>query len=275
MQPKLAILFAAALFPLAAAGQDTPAGPKTNAPAASAPATPENPNFKTDQEKSGYALGMELGAGFKRQGMEIDAAAFAKGFADSFSGGKMLMTDDEAHVILKAAQQKYEEKQAAVRAAKAEEAKKAGEDFLAANKTKDGVVTLPDGLQYKIVKAGDGRKPTAEDTVVCNYRGTFTDGTEFDSSEKNGGPATFQVGGVIKGWTEALQRMPVGSKWQLVLPSSLAYGDTGADNVIPPGAVLVFDVELVSIKDKEPGTDAPAKPDAAKPDEPKAATPQQ
>ncbi len=265
MQRQLTILFAAALFTVAAAAQDKPAGsspaaPATNAPAGSASATPDNPNFKTEQEKNGYALGMELGAGFKRQGMEIDPATFARGFADAFAGGKTLLTDDEAKVILKAAQQKYEEKQAAVRAAKAEESKKAGDDFLAANKAKDGVVTLADGLQYKIVKAGEGKKPTADDTVVCNYSGKFIDGTEFDSSEKNGGPATFQVGGVIKGWTEALQLMPVGSKWQLVLPSSLAYGETGAGNVIPPGAVLMFDVELVSIKDKEaPAADAPAK----------------
>jgi FKBP-type peptidyl-prolyl cis-trans isomerase FklB len=265
MQRQLTILFAAALLTIAAAAQDTTAGSAPAAPAASAPAgpattTPDNPNFKTEQEKNGYALGMELGAGFKRQGMEVDPETFARGFADAFAGGKTLLSDDEAKVILKAAQQKYEEKQAAIRAAKAEEAKKAGDDFLAANKAKDGVVTLPDGLQYKIVKAGEGKKPAASDTVVCNYRGTFIDGTEFDSSEKNGGPATFQVGGVIKGWTEALQLMPVGSKWQLFLPSALAYGETGAGNVIPPDATLVFDVELVSIKDKEePAPDAPDK----------------
>ncbi len=125
---------------------------------------------------------------------------------------------------------------------------KEGADFLAANKTKDGVVTLPSGLQYKIVTAGTGAKPTAKDTVVCNYRGTFINGTEFDSSYKRGQPASFPVGGVIKGWTEALQLMPVGSKWQLFVPPDLAYGERGAGGAIGPNQTLVFDVELISIK---------------------------
>jgi FKBP-type peptidyl-prolyl cis-trans isomerase len=128
--------------------------------------------------------------------------------------------------------------------------KTAGEAFLAANKTKEGVVTLPSGLQYKILKAGDGPKPTAADTVVCNYRGTLIDGKEFDASEKHGGPATFPVSGVIKGWTEALQLMPVGSKWQLYIPSDMAYGASGAGGDIGPNSTLIFDVELVSIKGK-------------------------
>jgi FKBP-type peptidyl-prolyl cis-trans isomerase FklB len=128
--------------------------------------------------------------------------------------------------------------------------KKVGDAFLAANKTKEGVVTLPSGLQYKILTAGDGAKPTAADSVVCNYKGTLINGKEFDASSKHGGPATFPVGGVIKGWTEALQLMPVGSKWQLFVPADLAYGQRGAGGDIGPGATLIFEVELLSIKAK-------------------------
>ena len=128
--------------------------------------------------------------------------------------------------------------------------KKDGDAFLAANKTKPGVVTLPSGLQYKILTTGTGPKPTATDSVVCNYRGTLIDGTEFDSSYKRGQPATFPVNGVIKGWTEALQLMPVGSKWQLFVPPDLAYGTRGAGNEIPPNSTLIFEVELQSIQAK-------------------------
>jgi FKBP-type peptidyl-prolyl cis-trans isomerase len=129
--------------------------------------------------------------------------------------------------------------------------KKEGDAFLAANKAKDGVVALPSGLQYKILIPGKGPKPTAGDSVVCNYRGTLIDGKEFDSSYKRGQPATFPVGGVIKGWTEALQLMPVGSKWQLFVPSELAYGDRGTGADIGPNATLIFEVELLSIQSKD------------------------
>src|SRR5208282_3574512 len=139
-----------------------------------------------------------------------------------------------------------------------------GEAFLAANKSKDGVVTLPSGLQYKILTAGTGPKPTASDSVVCNYRGTLINGTEFDSSYKRGQPATFGVGQVIKGWTEALQLMPVGSKWQLFIPSSLAYGERGAGADIGPNATLIFEVELVSIQDKNADKDKEKKDDKSK-----------
>jgi FKBP-type peptidyl-prolyl cis-trans isomerase len=128
--------------------------------------------------------------------------------------------------------------------------KKEGEAFLADNKSKEGVVALPSGLQYKVLKEGNGPKPTATDSVVCNYRGTLINGTEFDSSTKHGGPATFPVNGVIKGWTEALQLMPVGSKWQLFVPPDLAYAERGAGGDIGPNATLIFEVELVSIQNK-------------------------
>jgi FKBP-type peptidyl-prolyl cis-trans isomerase FklB len=151
--------------------------------------------------------------------------------------------------------------------------KATGDQFLAANKAKDGVVTLPSGLQYKILKEGTGPKPAATDEVVCNYRGTLIDGTEFDSSYKRGTPATFPVDKVIKGWTEALQLMPVGSKWELFVPSNLAYGERGAGqrgaDVIAPNSTLIFEVELMSIKDKseaKPAADAKPGDPAAQPD---------
>jgi FKBP-type peptidyl-prolyl cis-trans isomerase FklB len=138
--------------------------------------------------------------------------------------------------------------------------KKEGTAFLEANKTKEGVKVLPSGLQYKVLKEGTGPKPSAADTVVCNYRGTLIDGKEFDSSYKRGEPATFPVNGVIKGWTEALQLMPVGSKWQLFLPADLAYGDRGAGADIGPGATLIFEVELMSIQQAKPAEAKPAEP---------------
>jgi FKBP-type peptidyl-prolyl cis-trans isomerase FklB len=150
----------------------------------------------------------------------------------------------------------------------AETNKKDGDAFLAENKTKAGVVTLPSGLQYKILSEGTGPKPTAADSVVCNYKGTLLDGTEFDSSAKHGGPATFPVSGVIKGWTEALQLMPVGSKWQLFVPSDLAYGQRGAGGGIAPNSTLIFEVELVSIKSSDaaqPGVKAPPPAAGAEP----------
>jgi FKBP-type peptidyl-prolyl cis-trans isomerase FklB len=155
-------------------------------------------------------------------------------------GGKTLLTDQEAQASMEEVRSDLVKKQQA-------EGKKEGDDFLAANKGKEGVVTLPSGLQYKILTAGTGPKPTASDTVACNYRGTRIDGTEFDSSYKRGQPTKFPVNGVIKGWTEALQLMPVGSKWQLFIPSDLAYGERGNQG-IPPNSTLIFEVELVSIE---------------------------
>lgn len=211
------------------------------APAQDAPA------LKTDKDKLSYALGMNFGENFRKQGLDVDPAVFAKAFADSFNGGKTAMTDQEVQTLLMAAAQEVRKKQAAQQAEKGTAAQKEGEAFLAANKAKEGVVTLPSGLQYKILKSGTGEKPTADDTVVCNYKGTLINGTEFDASERHGGPATFPVKGVIAGWVEALQLMPVGSKWQLFVPSNLAYGAQGPGE-IGPNATLIFEVELVSIQ---------------------------
>jgi FKBP-type peptidyl-prolyl cis-trans isomerase FklB len=206
--------------------------------------------LKTDKDKASYAVGLNVGKSLQRDSVEVDPNIVAQGIKDALAGGKVLMTDDEAKaamVALKAAAQKNQE----AKMAQAGEAnKKEGDAFLAANKTKEGVVTLPSGLQYKILTAGTGPQPTAADTVVCNYKGTFLDGKEFDASSKHGGPSTFPVRGVIKGWTEALQLMPVGSKWQLFVPADLAYGPNGYGGVIAPNTTLIFEVELVSIKAK-------------------------
>jgi FKBP-type peptidyl-prolyl cis-trans isomerase len=188
---------------------------------------------------------------------------------DAMAGTKPLMTDAETQAALTALQADLKKHQAAVAAAEAAKNAKAGDTFLTENKAKPGVVTLPSGLQYKILTPGNGPKPTADDVVVCNYKGSLVDGTEFDSSYKRGKPATIPVGQVIKGWTEALQLMAVGSKWQLVIPPSLGYGDKGA-GPIGPDSTLLFDVELISIQPKEAkpaaGAAAPeAQPNAQQP----------
>ncbi len=173
---------------------------------------------------------------------------FAKGLQDMLAGGKTLLTPDEAKAVITELQKAMVVKQAAAAKAAGEKNKTEGEAFLAANKAKEGVVTLPSGLQYKVITTGTGPKPTLEQTVTCQYRGTLIDGKEFDSSFKRGQPASFPVKGVIKGWTEVLQLMPVGSKWQVFVPSALAYGERGAGADIGPNATLIFEIELVVIK---------------------------
>lgn len=205
--------------------------------------------FKTQKEKISYALGMDLGNQLKRQSVELDPEVFGQGLKDSISG-KTLMTEQEARTVITDLQNQLRQKQAEMTKLQGEKNKKEGDEFLAANKTKEGVVTLESGLQYKILTAGQGKKPTLEDTVVCNYRGTLINGTEFDSSFKRNQPATFALKGVIKGWTEALQLMPVGSKWQLFVPAALAYGERAPSPDIGPNSTLIFEVELLSIKDK-------------------------
>lgn len=203
--------------------------------------------LKTQQEKESYAMGMNLGTGLHRQGMSLDPALVAKGMRDALAGNKTLMTEDEARAALQTLQTDVRQKMDQKTKEEAATNRKEGDAFLAANKAKPGVVTLPDGLEYKILKEGTGPKPTASDTVTCNYRGTLINGKEFDSSYKRGQPASFPLGGVIKGWTEALQLMPVGSKWELYLPADLAYGDHPPSPDIAPGSTLIFEVELLSI----------------------------
>ncbi|MGA2797705.1 MAG: FKBP-type peptidyl-prolyl cis-trans isomerase [Thermoguttaceae bacterium] len=208
----------------------------------------EVPALKTQKEKVSYSIGVDVAKSFTKSGVDIDIDVFIKGLKDGFSGKKTLMTDDDMHATMTAFQSDLMKKQSQGKQTAAEENKKVGEAFLAENKKKEGVVALPSGLQYKILKAGNGKKPTAADTVECNYRGTLIDGTEFDSSYRRGQPTSFPVAGVIPGWTEALKLMPVGSKWQLFVPSQLAYKDQGAGAEIGPNATLIFEVELLGIK---------------------------
>ena len=228
--------------PSAAAKPGQATGAKTETPLA----------LKTQKDKASYAVGLGLGKSLKRDGVDVDPAIVSRGLRDAIAGGKTLLTDDEVKATMTAVQADVRKRQEVKMQAAGETNKQEGEAFLAANKSQEGVVALPSGLQYKILKEGTGPKPTATDSVVCNYRGTLLNNTEFDSSYKRGQPITLPVNGVIKGWTEALQLMPVGSKWQLFVPSDLAYGARGAGGgVIGPNATLVFEIELLSIQAKD------------------------
>jgi FKBP-type peptidyl-prolyl cis-trans isomerase len=206
----------------------------------------EPTDLKTEKDKVSYGIGVSVGKNFKQQGMEVDADLMVKGLKDELSGKKLLMSEDELRKTMTAYQQELRLKQMQARKAAAQDKKNEGDAFLAENKKKEGVVTLPGGLQYKILKAAEGKKPKADDTVEVKYRGTLIDGKEFDSS--GAATRTFKVDEVIPGWREALQLMPVGSKWQLVVPPELAYGERGMGQVIGPNATLIFEVELVAIK---------------------------
>jgi FKBP-type peptidyl-prolyl cis-trans isomerase len=216
-------------------------------------------------------IGTGYSQGLKKQSVEVDWNLVAQGMKDAAIGTKTRLTEDEAKAVLNEVQTQIKKEQQEKTQELAAKNKSEGETFLAANKTKDGVVTLPSGLQYKILTAGTGSKPAADDSVVCNYRGTLINGTEFDSSYKRKEPATFGVGQVIKGWTEALQLMPVGSKWQLFIPSGLAYGERGEPRGgIEPNSTLIFEVELMSIVDKNAEKNkGDKKDDNAKPEEKK------
>src|SRR5580704_2095140 len=239
-----------------------PAAPPAKAPApasgaqASAPATA----FKTQKEKISYAIGTEMGKGVKAQGIDVDPAILAQGLKDAMSGAKPQMSEEEIKQVITALQQEMRQKQMQMQEAAASENKTKGDAFLAENAKKDGVVALPDGLQYKILTAGQGKKPAESDTVLCNYKGTFIDGTEFDSSTQAGKPVPFEVKNVIPGFKEVLQLMPVGSKWQVFIPSTLGYGERGAGSVIGPNSALIFEIELVGIQEpaSPAGASAPA-----------------
>jgi FKBP-type peptidyl-prolyl cis-trans isomerase len=258
------ILIMAGLLPVCIAEQQaqTPAAKTPAAPAAKAPQTPaakparpatrtQAPlTLKTKKDKASYAIGMNFGVGLKKGGVDVDPAIVARGLRDSLLGSKTLLTEEQAKATLTELQGELRSRQQAMAQQAGESNKREGQAFLEANKAKGGVVALPSGLQYKILQEGSGPKPAAGDSVVCNYRGTLLDGTEFDSSYKRGEPATFPVGRVIKGWTEALQLMPVGSKWQLFIPPDLGYGPQGSGGQIGPNAVLIFEIELLSIQPK-------------------------
>lgn len=226
-------------------------GPNKDGPVAG---TAQNaPAPKTAKERMSYAIAMDLGGRLRKASMDVDQEMFMRGLKDALAGGKTLLTEQDVLAVMSEMQNELKGKQASMQTEKMQQATKEGEAFLAANKTKAGVVALPSGLQYKILKAGDGKTPTAADTVVCNYRGALIDGTEFANSQKAGKPATFPVKTTIKGWAEALQIMPVGSKWQVFIPPSLAYGERGLARSIGPNAVVVLEVELVAIKDVSTG----------------------
>jgi FKBP-type peptidyl-prolyl cis-trans isomerase len=260
--------------------QQTPPAKKPTTPAKSQPATSTKakaattskttpPALTTKKDKFSYALGMSQGTGmatnFHKLGVEFNPALIIQGLKDGLAGGKTQLTEEEARAIIMEVQNDVQKQQQEKVKQLGDTNKKEGDAFLAANKAKEGVVTLPSGLQYKILTAGTGPKPALTDTVSCNYRGTFVNGTEFDSSYKGGKPVSFPVNGVIKGWTEALQLMPVGSKWQLFIPSDLAYGPGGRPGM-PPNSTLVFEVELLSVQEKKPEAAAPDAPQPSMPD---------
>ncbi|MBI4326869.1 MAG: FKBP-type peptidyl-prolyl cis-trans isomerase [Chloroflexi bacterium] len=215
----------------------------------------EKVELKDQKSKVSYVIGLSVGKNFKQQTIDIDPETFARGFKDGLSGGDSSLTEAEMREVMTgfqaemmAKQEERKKLQTEKNKQSAEKNQKEGQAFLAENKKKEGVTTLPSGLQYRILKEGTGPSPRLSDTVVTHYRGTLIDGAEFDSSAKQGQPASFSLDGVIKGWTEALQLMKVGAKWQLFIPPDLAYGEQGAGAVIGPNATLIFDIELVSIE---------------------------
>lgn len=210
------------------------------------------PKLETTKDKVSYAIGMDLGIKIKRAGFDVDTAIIATAINDALAGKAPPLSQEEAGTVIRAYQQEMAAKQQEKAKDVAAKNREAGAAFLAANAKKDGVKTTASGLQYKIITEGKGEIPKANHQVTAHYRGTVIDGTEFDSSYKRGEPAPFGVTGVIAGWTEALQLMPVGSKWQLFIPADLAYKDQQRSEVILPGSTLIFDIELVSTKGPEP-----------------------
>lgn len=213
--------------------------------------------FADEKSRVSYAIGLMTGHSWKQQDVDFDPDLYVRGIKDALAGGEALLTQEQAQEAIMTFQKEFRAKQQAKAAELGEKNKADGEAFLAANKSKPGVQSFPDGLQYQVITEGSGPTPGPSDTVSVNYRGTLLDGTEFDSSYKRGQPAEFPVGGVIHGWTEALEKMPVGSKWKLFIPSELAYGERG-NRGIPPNSTLIFEVELLSTK-------APTPPPAAAP----------
>ena len=202
------------------------------------------PQLKDLKDKVSYSIGLDLGFNFKKQNLELNPDALLAGVKDALGGKQPLLNENEVKETMTALTKEIENKQKAL----AEQNVKDGEKFLAENKKKEGVKTTASGLQYKVIKEGTGPKPKLTDAVVANYRGTLINGTEFDSSYKRGQPATFPLTGVIKGWTEALQLMKVGSKYQLFIPANLAYGERAIGPDIGPNSTLIFEVELLDVK---------------------------
>jgi FKBP-type peptidyl-prolyl cis-trans isomerase FklB len=212
----------------------------------------EDAALKTQKDKVSYIIGTIVAKDMKSQGIDLNADLFIKGFRDVLSGAKPAISDKDAQETMKVFKDEMTAKIQAEKKKVAEENGKQEEAFLSQNKKKEGVQTLESGLQYKVMKEGSGNKPTLYDRVTVNYRGTLINGTEFDSSYKRNQPATFAVNGVISGWAQALPLMKTGSKWQIFVPSKLAYGEAGAGGVIPPNAMLIFEVELLSVDETAP-----------------------
>jgi FKBP-type peptidyl-prolyl cis-trans isomerase FklB len=235
--------------PAKAAGSETPANaePQSSLAASSGPAT--QPVINSHDDRISYASGADLARDIKRQGKAMNVDLFMRALTDGLAGRPLLMTDEEVTATMKAFEQERREGWQHAEMMIAERNRREGEAFFAENAKKDGVVTLPSGLQYKIIKKGGGKAPTLGDVVVCNYTGKLLDGTEIDSSYKRKEPTAVPVKGLIPGWTQALQLMPVGSNWQLFIPPQLAFGDK-ATQVVGPNSTLVFEVELLSIQEK-------------------------
>jgi FKBP-type peptidyl-prolyl cis-trans isomerase len=209
----------------------------------------EESALKTHRDRSSYAVGVNLAGNMKQQGVETDPDLVIKGMRDALAGGKLLMTDEDIRKYIGFYQSEVRNKQARLRSAAAEENKKAGAAFLLANARREGVVTLPSGLQYSVLKTGDGKRPTDADTVEFHYRSASIRGTEYESSYRTDRPATGKLmGGVVPGLAEALRLMPVGSIWQLYIPSKLAYGERGSGSVVGPNETVLFEVALLAIK---------------------------
>jgi FKBP-type peptidyl-prolyl cis-trans isomerase FklB len=260
--------------PQPAAPAKTQPAPAAKTHTASAAKTQTAPPLATLKDKFSYALGMKMGANLHKQAVDVDPNVMLRGLKDGLAGGKTQLTDDQATAAIQEVTNQLRQQAQQKMQVTAEANKREGAAFLAANKAKDGVITLPSGLQYKVLKQGTGPKPGLTDTVVCNYRGTLINGTEFDSSYKRGQPVTFPISGVIKGWMEALPLMPVGSKWQLFVPAELAYAERPPSPDIGPDSTLIFEVELLSIQDKTaqkptpPAATAPDQSPAQAPDKP-------
>ncbi len=201
----------------------------------------------TEAEKTGYALGMNIGQSMKMQQLDIDPDQVAAGLLAAYKGETTLLSEEEMTEILMAFQQQMQQREMELMAAESAKNIEASRAYLEENSKQEGVVTTESGLQYKVLDEGQGASPQPDSTVDVHYRGTLVDGTEFDSSYSRGEPATFPVGDVIPGWTEALQMMKEGAKWEIAIPAELAYADQGAPPVIPPSAALIFEVELLKV----------------------------
>lgn len=209
-------------------------------------AAAEATTLNTDKDKLSYGIGVSVARNFKKQGSDIEIDLLVKGLRDALAGDKLLLPEKELRKVMNAYQTEIRQKATLTRRVAIEDNRKKGEAFLAANKTKDGVITLPSGVQYKVLQAGNGKTPIDSDLIVCNYRGSLLDGTEFDATE-DGKPAKLKLSALIAGWKESMKLMPVGSKWQIFIPAQHAYGERGVGSDIGPNETLIFEVELLGI----------------------------